>query len=184
MRHVGVCCRQCNTACVLLAPGNVLCFILVITYCVCPICCVSCLQGLDAELLSRLPEWRFACDFLLLRAGPEMPWGDNHTALLNALKHLCDAEWVRHDMLLKLVAWCWDPDMMRKYAQTIPALQERGLARHVVHMDEPLTDDMLSACIEVSARTCNGFSCECLGLRCAHDGQRPYTHHSLSPSTV
>ncbi len=39
---------------------------------------------------------------------------------------------------------------MRDYAQTIPALKERGLREHAPEIGGHLTDELLSACIEVS----------------------------------
>ncbi len=121
----------------------------------CSLLCVCCLQGLNAGFLSRLPDWRIACGELVLRAAPGMPAEQHNTALINALRQLCDGEWVASDggPVMSLESWPWTPDMLKHYTQAMPALRERGLAEHTLRLDTALTDELLSACVEVGACT-------------------------------
>lgn len=119
-------------------------------------CCVCCPQGLDDELLARLPEWRFACDRVWLHADMDLEAHHHPAALRNTLRQMSTTTWhatetsvCGKNSVLYSFLWKWTPDMLRHYAEAIPALKELGLARHEPEMGV-LTDDLLSACIEVS----------------------------------
>ncbi len=111
--------------------------------------------------MSRLAEWRIACQTVFVVA--RMKHSLHPVALRSVLRQLCDTAWPGSNTLC-MPQWQWDTDMLREYAQAMPALKEAGFTRYAVTIEGSLTDELLSACLEVSGDQrfcCQGFVQAC-----------------------
>ncbi len=123
-------------------------------YYVCVSC--SCVQGISADILRRLPEWQFNIGCLEVRPADYLPAVDHPTALRNALTQLCEGlKWVEPPSrdqgrdpvadreadaweilpkenepvkpCLLLERWVWTPELVSELASLKPALVQRRL---------------------------------------------------------